>query len=99
MSPVMSWEYVNKEPNSNRYRLQHDVIKRMALIVFGTFHFDKLLELTKQENLEGWIRKSGPLNTTLMMNSVGDMMPSLTIDGNKWLLYVQKMGWKAACKS
>ena len=30
----------------------------MTLIVFGTFHLKKkLLELTKLEDLEGWIKK------------------------------------------
>ena len=28
---LISWEFVNKVPNSNKYRLQHDVIKRMTL--------------------------------------------------------------------
>lgn len=42
--------------DSSIYRLQHTVIKRMVLIVFGTHHFDKLLQYSKQEDLKGWIK-------------------------------------------
>ena len=88
---LMSWEFVNKVPNSNKYRLQHDVIKRMTLIVFGTFHFNKLLELTKREDLEGWIEKSSFVNELRTMQiSYDDIMPLLFIKGKKWLQYEQK---------
>lgn len=29
----------------------------MTLIVFGTHHFDKLLELSNPEDLKGWIKQ------------------------------------------
>ena len=44
---LMAWEFEDNVPETSKYRLQHGVIKRMTLIVFGTFHFDKLLELSK----------------------------------------------------
>ena len=93
---LMAREFVDKVPKTSKYRLQHDVIKRMTLIVFGTFHFDKLLELSKPEDLEGWIKKKD-LRTTLK-NVVGDVMPSLLIDGKEWLQHEQKMGKKTAGK-
>lgn len=37
-------EFVNKEDQTSVYILQHDVIKRMTLVVFGTYHFDKCLD-------------------------------------------------------
>ena len=90
---LMSWEFVNKVPNSNKYRLQHDVIKRMTLIVFGTFHFNKLLELTKREDLKGWIEKSSFINELrIMQRSYDDIMPLLFIKGKKWKQYEQKIG-------
>ena len=94
---LMSWEFVDKVPNTSKYRLQHDVIKRMTLIVFGTFHFDKLLELSKPEDLEGWIKEKGI--GTKLRNAVGDIMPSLLIDGTEWLQHGQKMAQKTAGNS
>ena len=87
---LMSWEFVNKVPNSNKYRLQHEVIKRMTLVVFGTFHFSKLLELTKREDLEGWIEKSSFVKN--IKSSVDEIMPLLFINGKQWLQYKQKNG-------
>ena len=90
---LMSWEFVNKVPNSNKYRLQHDVIKRMTLIVFGNSHFNKLLELTKREDLEGWIEKSSFINELRSMQSYyDDIMPLLFIKGKKWKQYDKKNG-------
>nr|XP_022296993.1 uncharacterized protein LOC111106563 [Crassostrea virginica] len=89
---LMSWEFVDKVPKRSKYRLQHDVIKRMTLIVFGTFHFDKLLELSKPEDLEGWIKKSNTVNT--IRSSSDDIVPSLFIDKEMNLQYEQKMGQK-----
>ena len=76
---LMAWEFVNEVPETSKYKLQHNVIKRMTLIVFGTFHFDKLLELTKREDLEGWIEKSSIFKT--VKSSVDEIMPILIIDG------------------
>ena len=86
---LMSWEFVDKEPKTSKYRLQHDVIKRMTLIVFGTFHFDKLLELSKPEDLEGWIKEYGVLMRG--NNIFGDIIPRLLVDEDKWMQYVNKI--------
>ena len=94
---LMSWEFVDKVPKTSKYRLQHDVIKRMTLIVFGTFHFDKLLELSKPEDLEGWIKKSNTDNT--IKSSSDDIDSSLFIDKEMNQQYEQKMGQKTAYKS
>ena len=94
---LMSWEFVDKVPKRSKYRLQHDVIKRMTLIVFGTFYFDKLLELSKPEDLEGWIQEKS--FGTKLKNAVGDIMPSLLINGKKRLQHKQKMGLKTTGKS
>ena len=93
---LMSWEFVDKVPNTRKYRLQHDVIKRMTLIVFGTFHFDKLLELSKPEDLDGWIKMDNTVNT--ITNSSDDIVPLLFIDKGMNLQYEQKMGQKTAGK-
>ena len=85
---LMSWEFVDKVPNASKYRLQHDVIKRMTLIVFGTFHFDKLLELSKREDTEGWIIKNSKFTKEKMF--FGDIYPKLFIPGDKWKQYVNK---------
>ena len=58
----------------------------MTLVVFGTFHFDTLLELSKLEDIEGWIEKSSTVKT------VNDIMPSLMINEKKWLQYEQILG-------
>ena len=94
---LMSWEFVDKVPKTSKYRLQHDVIKRMTLIVFGTFHFDQLLELSKPGNLQGWIIKSNTDNT--LKSSSDDIVPSLFIDKEMNLQYEQKMGQKNTGKS
>ncbi|XP_052693218.1 uncharacterized protein LOC128171482 isoform X2 [Crassostrea angulata] len=73
-------EFVNNVPGSSVYRLQHDVIKRMTLIVFGTYHFDKLLELSKPEELKSWVKEKG------MIPDVGlsETKPVLEISKEKW---------------
>lgn len=48
-------EFVVKETKGTIYRLQHYVIKRMTLIVFGTNDYGKLLTFSKREDLQGWI--------------------------------------------
>ena len=94
---LMSWEFVDNVPKTTKYRLQHDVIKRLTLVVFGTFYFDKLLKLSKPEDLEGWIKEKS-LGTKLK-NVIGDIMPSLLVDGKTWMQHEQKMGLKTADKS
>lgn len=66
-------------PGSSVYRLQHDVIRRMTLIVFGTYHFDKLLELSQPEELKSWVREEGILSKVAQ----GEKKPVLEIDGEK----------------
>ena len=36
---LLSWGFVDKIPKTNKYKLQHDVIKRMTLIVFWNLSF------------------------------------------------------------
>ena len=88
---------MDKVPKTSKYRFQHDVIKRTTLIVFGTFHFDKLLERSKPEDLEGWIKEDNTVNT--IKSSSDDIDPSLFIDKEMNLQYKQKMGQKTAGKS
>ena len=86
---LMPREFMNKVPypKSNKYRLQHEVIKRMTLIVFGSFHFDKLLELTKRDDLDGLIqRHSLLLRENYILNS--DTIPRLFVDQDKWKRYI-----------
>lgn len=73
ITTLLSNEFVVKKDTST-YRLQHDVIKRMALIVFGTHHFDKLLEFSKQEDLKGWIEKG-----EILSNPLNDIKPVLVV--------------------
>lgn len=79
-------EFVVKEEKENIYRLQHYVIKRMTLIVFGTYNFETLLKFSKQEDLQGWIEKSG-----FFSNPLTDLKPVLEIKGNQWRQYQSKM--------
>nr|XP_034314446.1 uncharacterized protein LOC117684829 [Crassostrea gigas] len=70
-------------------RLQHDVIKRMTLIVYGTYHFDKLLELFKPEELKAWVKEKG------MIPDVGldDIKPVLEIDREQWRQFQAKLSY------
>lgn len=74
ITPLLLNEFVVKKDTST-YRLQHDVIKRMALIVFGTHHFDKLLKFSKQEDLKGWIEMD-----TFLHNPLNDIKPVLVVE-------------------
>ena len=79
--------FVDRVPGtSNNYRIQHDVIKRMTLIVYGTCHFEKLLEYAKPEDLEGWIVKKNRIETSLD----NDTKPVLNVNHKKWEIYKQK---------
>lgn len=83
---LIPMEFVNKVPGASVYRLQHDVIKRIALIVFGTFHFDKLLALSKPDELKEWVKKK---SKTLFV-AQGDKKPYLKIDEEQWIQYQAK---------
>lgn len=83
---LIPMEFVNKVPGASVYRLQHDVIKRMALIVFGTYHFDKLLELSKPDELKEWVKKQS--KTTFAAQ--GETKPVLEIDEEQWRKYQAK---------
>lgn len=78
-------EFTDKVRGTSIYRLQHDVVKRMVLIVFGTHHFDKLLKFSKPEDLRGWIKKKK------FLDKVKDTEPYLKIDGNEWTQYSEKV--------
>uniref|UniRef100_A0A8W8N296 Novel STAND NTPase 3 domain-containing protein n=1 Tax=Magallana gigas TaxID=29159 RepID=A0A8W8N296_MAGGI len=81
ITTLLSNEFVVKKDTST-YRLQHDVIKRMALIVFGTHHFDKLLEFSKQEDLKGWIKMEEFFSNPL--ENLNDNKPVLVVNKEQW---------------
>ncbi|XP_052693201.1 uncharacterized protein LOC128171460 [Crassostrea angulata] len=83
ITSIIPEEFVNKEADPSVYRLQHDVIKRMTLIVYGTHHFDKLLELSKPEELKTWVKEKGMMPDV----GLGDIEPVLKISGVKWKQY------------
>ena len=58
---LLSKEFIIQEAETLSYKLQHEVIQRMVLIVFGTYHFDKLLELSKPEELKSWVKEKSKL--------------------------------------
>lgn len=91
---LLPLDFVDKVPKSpNKYRLQHDVIKRMTLIVYGICHYDKLLEYAKPEDLAGWIEKSTLFD--YFHNDTGDeIKPVLKINQQNWEKYELKMGRK-----
>ncbi|XP_052698910.1 uncharacterized protein LOC128176540 [Crassostrea angulata] len=80
-------EFVIKE--ASIYRLQHDVIKRMTLIVYGTYHFDKLLELFKPEELKTWVKEKGMIPDV----GLGDIKPVLEIDREQWRQFQAKLSY------
>lgn len=83
-------EFVVQEEKETIYRLQHYVIKRMTLIVFGTYHFEKLLHFSKREDLRGWIEEEGRFFT--VFNPFSDIKPVLRIKGGLWKQYQSKIG-------
>lgn len=87
---LFPWEFVDRVPGtSNKYKIQHDVIKRMTLVVYGTCHFAKLLEYAKPEDLEGWIEKKDKLNVKLP--SVCEIRPVLKVGDEEWKTYRLKL--------
>lgn len=92
--PLLPLEFPDKVQDTNKYRLQHDVVKRMTLIVYGTYHFDKLLEYAKPKDLAGWIEKSpSPISLFFMASErVNDIKPILKINKKDWEKYELKMG-------
>lgn len=70
-------------------RLQHEVIKRMTLIVFGTYHFDKLLELSKPEESKAWVKEKGMIPDV----GLGDIKPVLEIDREHWRQFQAKLSY------
>lgn len=61
----------------------------MTLIVFGSFHFDKLLELTEREDLDGLIQRHGLFLREI--NIFRDTIPRLLVDQDKWERYMNKI--------
>lgn len=51
--------------------------------MFGTYHFDKLLELSKPEELKTWVKEKN--KTTI--DAQGDIKPVLEINGEQWRQY------------
>lgn len=90
MTSLLSKEFVVKNADTSNYRLQHAVIKRMALIVFGTYHFDKLLEFSKQEDLKGWVKEK-KINCN-PCERLRDVKPVLEIKQDQWRQFQVKLG-------
>lgn len=89
MTSLLSNEFVVKDADTSNYRLQHAVIKRMALIVFGTYHFDKLLEFSKQEDLKGWVKEK-KINC-IPCKRLRDMKPVLEVKQDQWMQFQEKL--------
>lgn len=89
LTTLLSEEFVIKETNTLNYKLQHEVIKRMTLIVFGTHHFDKLLELSNPEDLKGWIKQKK--NLCHPFERFRDMRPVLKIKREQWRKYQENL--------
>lgn len=89
LESLLPREFVVKEAKGTIYRLQHSVIKRMTLIVFGTSNFEKLLQISKREDLQGWIEESRFFSVS---NPLNDIQPVLKIKGDLWKQYQSKMG-------
>lgn len=80
---LLSKEFIIQEAETSSYKLQHEVIQRMVLIVFGTYHFDKLLLYSKQaKDLKGWIQKKSYFRN--LFTSSRDSKPVLEINGEQW---------------
>lgn len=90
MTSLLSNEFVVKDADTSNYRLQHAVIKRMALIVFGTYHFDKLLEFSKQEDLKGWVKEI--FFNCNPCKHFRDVKPVLEIKQDQWRQFQEKLG-------
>lgn len=80
---LLSKEFIIQEAETSSYKLQHEVIQRMVLIVFGTYHFDKLLQYSKQaKDLKGWTQKKSYFRN--LFTSSRDSKPVLEINGEQW---------------
>lgn len=83
MKSLLSKEFIIQEAETSSYKLQHEVTQRMVLIVFGTYHFDKLLQYSKQaKDLKGWIQKKSYFRN--LFTSSRDSKPVLEINGEQW---------------
>lgn len=90
MKSLLSKEFIIQEAETSSYKLQHEVIQRMVLIVFGTYHFDKLLQYSKQaKDLKGWIQKKSYFRN--LFTSSRDSKPVLEINGEQWRQIQRKL--------
>ncbi|XP_065941832.1 uncharacterized protein [Magallana gigas] len=87
---LIPMEFVDKVQGASVYRLQHDVIKRMTLIVFGTYHFDKLLELSEPKELKKYVENQSK-TTIVHVAHLSDIKPVLEIGGKQWSQYQGKL--------
>lgn len=61
----------------------------MTLIVFGTHHFDTLLELSKPEELKVWVKEK----RKQFFDPQGDIKPVLEIDREQWRQFQAKLSY------
>ncbi|XP_055998128.1 uncharacterized protein LOC125667376 [Ostrea edulis] len=83
LSSIIPEEFVFRE-GEGVYVLQHDVIQRMVLVVFGTYHFEKLVRFSSWHELPDWIKEKSRLNIiSKIMKSVNEIQPILEISHGK----------------
>jgi hypothetical protein len=85
LTSIIPEKFVVRE-GEEEYVLQHDVIQRMVLVVFGTRHFDKLVKFSSWNEVPHWIKAT---ETKILKrvsgipqklnDSVGDIQPILEI--------------------
>lgn len=59
----------------------------MTLVVFGTYHFDKLLTLCRSEELKSWVKEKNMMSIVAQ----GEIKPVLEIGEENWRQYQEKI--------
>lgn len=72
-------EFVFREEKGN-YVLEHDVIQRMVLVVFGAHHFDKLLKFHQWKSPPKWIKHG----KTKSLRRDSEIEPTLYLSEDEW---------------
>lgn len=79
---LISWEFVEKEPLTSKYRKQHVIIKKWFLFYLELFISTKILELSNDDDNIGWIKEDGLFTLKIL---IGVIEPQLIFDPKKWL--------------